>query len=103
MPLPKSYSLCTSTIEAIFLPFQWVILNILPYFFITCLISDDMVAPGTVLVDAGTASEGGVLVGDISDSLRERKDLAAITPKTGGVGPLTVGVLFEDVIKATAL
>ena len=67
------------------------------------LISDDMVAPGTVLVDAGTASEGGVLVGDISDSLRERKGLAAITPKTGGVGPLTVGVLFEDVIKATTL
>lgn len=67
------------------------------------LVSDDMIAPGTVLVDAGTASEGGVLVGDIDDSLRERKDLAAITPKTGGVGPLTVGVLFEDVIKAATL
>ena len=59
-----------------------------------------MVAPGTVLVDAGTASEGGVLVGDIEESLRERDDLAAITPRVGGVGPMTVSVLFDNVISS---
>ena len=64
------------------------------------LITSDMVSGGAVVVDAGTASEDGVLVGDVDDAVRERSDLSAITPKTGGVGPLTVGVLFEDVIQA---
>jgi 5,10-methylene-tetrahydrofolate dehydrogenase/methenyl tetrahydrofolate cyclohydrolase len=30
--------------------------------------------------------------------VRERTDLSAITPRTGGVGPLTVSCLFEHVI-----
>ena len=64
------------------------------------LIKSEVVAPGAVIVDAGTASEDGVLVGDVDDVVRERSDLAAITPKIGGVGPLTVSVLFEDVIAA---
>ena len=64
------------------------------------LIKNDMVAPGAVVVDAGTASEDGVLVGDVDDEVRPRNDLTAITPKIGGVGPLTVSVLFEDVIAA---
>jgi len=64
------------------------------------LIKPEMVKPGAVVVDAGTASEDGVLVGDIDDAVRERDDLSAITPKVGGVGPLTVSVLFEDVIAA---
>ncbi|MBQ6510478.1 bifunctional 5,10-methylenetetrahydrofolate dehydrogenase/5,10-methenyltetrahydrofolate cyclohydrolase [Candidatus Saccharibacteria bacterium] len=64
------------------------------------LIKNEMIRPGTVVVDAGTASEDGVLVGDIEEAVREREDLAAITPKIGGVGPLTVGVLFENVIAA---
>ncbi len=64
------------------------------------LITNAMIKPGTVVVDAGTASENGVLVGDIDDEIRARTDLLAITPKIGGVGPLTVTVLFEDVLKA---
>ena len=64
------------------------------------LITDEMVRSGAVIVDAGTASEGGKLVGDISDEIRERSDISAITPKIGGVGPLTVGVLFENVLAA---
>lgn len=64
------------------------------------LIKGDMLRPGAVVVDAGTASEGGVLVGDVDDSVRERDDLAAITPKIGGVGPLTVTALFEHVLIA---
>ena len=59
-----------------------------------------MVKSGAVIVDAGTASEDGVLVGDVDDAVRERTDLSAITPTIGGVGPLTVSVLFEDVIAA---
>lgn len=64
------------------------------------LIKSEMVAPGAVVVDAGTASEDGVLVGDVDEAVRRRTDLAAITPRIGGVGPLTVGVLFENVINS---
>lgn len=64
------------------------------------LIKSDMVAPGAIVVDAGTASEDGVLVGDVTDEVRERTDLSAITPRIGGVGPLTVTCLFEHVIEA---
>ncbi len=64
------------------------------------LIKDEMISGGTTIVDAGTASEDGVLVGDISDELRKRSNLTAITPKVGGVGPLTVTALFEHVLQA---
>lgn len=64
------------------------------------LIKDEMVKPGAVVVDAGTASEGGVLVGDVDDAVRARTDLTAMTPKVGGVGPLTVTALFEHVLMA---
>ena len=65
------------------------------------LISSSMVKPGAVVVDAGTASENGVLKGDVSDEVRARTDLAAITPIKGGVGPLTVACLFDHVIQAS--
>lgn len=65
------------------------------------VIRPEMLGVGAVVVDAGTASEGGVLMGDVSDEVREMDGLGAITPKVGGVGPLTVGVLFENVINAT--
>lgn len=64
------------------------------------LIKSEMAKPGAVLVDAGTASEGGVLMGDVDEDVRARDDLAAITPKVGGVGPLTVAALFEHVLRA---
>ena len=64
------------------------------------LITSAMVRGGAVVVDAGTASEDGVLVGDVDDAVRERTDIFAITPVSGGVGPLTVAVLFEHVIAA---
>lgn len=65
------------------------------------LILDDYVKPGAVLVDAGTTSENGVLKGDLSDSVRARQDLTAITPQIGGVGPLTITCLFDHVINAS--
>ena len=64
------------------------------------LIKDEMIKPGAIVVDAGTASEGGVLVGDVDEAVRKRTDLLAITPKVGGVGPLTVTALFEHVLMA---
>lgn len=64
------------------------------------LIKNEMVKTGAIVVDAGTASEGGILVGDVDEEVRLRTDLAAITPKIGGVGPLTVTALFEHVLIA---
>ena len=66
------------------------------------LISDSMVKPGAVIIDAGTASEDGVLKGDLNDDVRTRTDLSAITPITGGVGPLTITCLFDHVIQAAS-
>jgi methylenetetrahydrofolate dehydrogenase (NADP+)/methenyltetrahydrofolate cyclohydrolase len=63
------------------------------------LITPDMVQVGAVLVDAGTASEEGVVVGDISPEVRTRDDIT-ITPEKGGVGPLTTAALLDNVILA---
>ena len=63
------------------------------------LIKSRMLKLGAVVVDAGTASEGGVIKGDLDDEARERDDLT-LTPKIGGVGPLTVTMLFEHVLQA---
>ena len=63
------------------------------------LVSSDMVRPDSVVVDAGTSSENGRIVGDVADDVRERHDLT-ITPQIGGVGPLTVCALFDNVIRA---
>ncbi len=63
------------------------------------LITTDMVPIGAVVVDAGTASENGVIVGDVEQSVRDRDDLT-ITPEKGGVGPLTITALFDHVIRA---
>ena len=63
------------------------------------LIKSQMVKTKTVVVDAGTASENGKIVGDVSEEVRQRNDVI-ITPKKGGVGPLTVSALFDNVITA---
>ena len=63
------------------------------------LIKSQMIKTKTVIVDAGTASENGKIVGDVSEEVRQRNDVI-ITPKKGGVGPLTVSALFDNVITA---
>lgn len=63
------------------------------------ILYSDMIKEGAVVVDAGVASEDGKTVGDVAPELYERDDLT-ITPEKGGVGPLTVCALFENVIRA---
>ena len=62
------------------------------------LIKSKMLKPGAIVVDAGTASEDGVLKGDVDEAVRAERDDLVITPKIGGVGPLTVALLFEHVL-----
>ncbi len=63
------------------------------------LIKSDMLKPGAVVVDAGVATDKGKLAGDLAPEAYERDDLT-LTPTKGGVGPLTVCALFENVIQA---
>lgn len=59
----------------------------------------DMIKQGAVVVDAGVAGEEGHTVGDLAPEVYDRDDLT-ITPTKGGVGPLTVCALFDNVIRA---
>lgn len=61
------------------------------------LITADMVKPHAIIVDAGVATDSNGLVGDVAQSVRELPTVT-ITPEKGGVGPLTVSALFENVI-----
>jgi len=63
------------------------------------LIKSEDIKTGAVVVDAGTADEHGRIVGDVAPDVRSRTDIV-ITPKTGGVGPLTVAALMDNVIRA---
>jgi methylenetetrahydrofolate dehydrogenase (NADP+)/methenyltetrahydrofolate cyclohydrolase len=56
------------------------------------IITSDMVSSGSVVVDAT-----GV---DTDPSLQQRDDIR-ITPSTGGVGPMTVAALFENLFDAS--
>ncbi|ARD06594.1 bifunctional methylenetetrahydrofolate dehydrogenase/methenyltetrahydrofolate cyclohydrolase [Lactobacillus amylolyticus] len=64
------------------------------------LITADMIKPGAVVIDVGINHVNGHLVGDVA--FDEVKDKASwITPVPGGVGPLTVEYLMEQVVKLT--
>lgn len=65
------------------------------------LIKSADVKDSAVIVDAGTASEKGKIVGDVAEEVRAREDIT-ITPIKGGVGPLTVAALFDNVIQAAS-
>ena len=59
-------------------------------------IKPDMLTPGAVLIDAGASELGGELVGDADPACAEVASL--FTPVPGGVGPLAVACLLENVV-----
>ncbi len=64
-------------------------------------ITQDMVKKGAVVIDVGiNRTEEGKLVGDV-DFENVEKVASYITPVPGGVGPMTVAMLMNNVIKAT--
>lgn len=63
------------------------------------LLSTNNIPNGAIVVDAGTASEDGAIVGDTAPELQARRDLI-ITPPKGGVGPLTIVLMFDHVLRA---
>ncbi len=66
------------------------------------LVSGEMIKEGAVVIDAGIFYDNGKVCGDIEfESVRERAGL--ITPVPGGVGPITVAKLLENVVRAAEM
>lgn len=63
------------------------------------LITEDMVKEGAVVVDVGCTKVGEKLCGDV-DFEKVSKKASYITPVPGGVGPMTVACLMENVVVA---
>ncbi len=57
-----------------------------------------MVKKGVVVIDAGTFIKKGRLVGDVNFKSVSKK-ASYITPVPGGVGPMTVACLIENLVK----
>lgn len=64
------------------------------------LIQGDMIREGAIVIDAGTSEMDGAIVGDVLvSSLVARPE--ALAPVPGGVGPLTVYFLMENVVRVS--
>ena len=64
-------------------------------------VTEDMVKEGAVIIDVGiNRGEDGKLTGDV-DFENVKKKASYITPVPGGVGPMTIAMLMNNVIKAT--
>ncbi len=63
------------------------------------LITPDMVKEGVVIFDAGTSELGGKLSGDADPDCAKVASL--FTPVPGGIGPITVAILLNNVLEST--
>jgi len=62
-------------------------------------VKPDMVKDGVIIFDAGTSEEGGVLRGDVDPSVAEKA--ALFTPVPGGIGPITIAILLQNLVTLT--
>lgn len=60
------------------------------------LITPDMLKQDVILIDAGTSESGGALAGDADPTCADKCSIFTSVP--GGVGPLAVACLFENVV-----
>ena len=66
-------------------------------------ITEDMVKDGAVVIDVGiNRNDEGKLVGDVDYENVEPKT-SYITPVPGGVGPMTIAMLMNNVVKAAKI
>ena len=63
------------------------------------LITEDFVKEGQIVIDVGITKVGDKLLGDV-DFESVSKKVEAITPVPGGIGPMTVVSLFENLLLA---
>jgi methylenetetrahydrofolate dehydrogenase (NADP+)/methenyltetrahydrofolate cyclohydrolase len=64
------------------------------------LVTPAMVKPRVKVFDAGTSEAGGQLVGDVDPAVAN--EAALFTPVPGGIGPLTVACLFDNLLTLSA-
>lgn len=62
------------------------------------LITGEKIKPGAIIIDAGVAEDGGLIVGDV-DFESVKNVAGAVSPVPGGVGPVTVAMLLNNVVK----
>ncbi len=62
------------------------------------LIKEDMVKEGSIIIDVGVSRIDGKIVGDVDFKNIEPK-AAWITPNPGGVGPMTIVSLLNNLVK----
>lgn len=62
------------------------------------LVRPEMITSGVILIDAGTSGATRSIMGDIAHSCDEKAALFSKTP--GGVGPITVAILFKNLLIA---
>ncbi|MBI3888845.1 bifunctional 5,10-methylenetetrahydrofolate dehydrogenase/5,10-methenyltetrahydrofolate cyclohydrolase [Candidatus Nomurabacteria bacterium] len=61
-------------------------------------ITGNMIKSGAIIIDAGTSESGSGMVGDVD--LESVKNTASyVSPVPGGVGPVTVAMLLNNVLK----
>ncbi len=60
-------------------------------------ITGDMIKSGVVLIDAGTSESGNSIVGD-ADFESVKNVAGFVSPVPGGVGPVTIAMLFKNVL-----
>jgi methylenetetrahydrofolate dehydrogenase (NADP+) / methenyltetrahydrofolate cyclohydrolase len=65
------------------------------------LLTPDMVKPGAAVVSAGTTFEGKKLIPDAHPDVAEVAGW--ITPRLGGVGPMTRAMLYRNAVRAAEL
>ena len=63
------------------------------------LVKGAWIKPGAIVIDVGTTEVNGKLVGDVEFE-EARKRAGFITPVPGGVGPLTVTMLMQNLMTA---
>ena len=67
------------------------------------MVTENMVKDGAVVIDVGmNVNDEGKLVGDV-DFKKVKEKASYITPVPGGVGPMTIAMLMNNVIKAAKL
>lgn len=67
------------------------------------MVTSEMVKEGAVVIDVGmNRNDDGKLVGDV-DFEKVKEKASYITPVPGGVGPMTIAMLMNNVVKATKI
>ena len=65
------------------------------------LVTPDMIKPGAAVVSAGTTWEGKKLLPDVQEEVAEVAGW--LTPRLGGVGPMTRAMLLRNAVRAAEL